>query len=211
MKRNVVCKLCGNVVKGGITRFKEYISHKTGNVAPCPNVTEVGQGVKPPTPYEVLDVYLESEYQRVRDWVNGLNTHWKELGATLTYDEIGKKPSVAKVSDEAKKVTCFIYNHIWTVDLMTKYTQDNQILQPALTLYKDGERLTVADEEAVVEMLLHYHPHSEDKIGCGLDSIMLSQIVLEKNLLLAFLLRSIDILNLDRQDVSFLLELMVDG
>ncbi|XP_040944464.1 uncharacterized protein [Gossypium hirsutum] len=39
---------------------------------------------------------------------------------------------------------------------------------------KDGERLTVADEEAVVEMLLRYHPHSEDKIGCGLDSIMVS-------------------------------------
>ncbi|XVF39876.1 hypothetical protein PTKIN_Ptkin01aG0068000 [Pterospermum kingtungense] len=38
--------------------------------------------------------------------------------------------------------------------------------------YKDGERLTVADEEAVVEKLLCHHPHSEDKIGCGLDSIM---------------------------------------
>ncbi|TYI39488.1 hypothetical protein ES332_A02G102200v1 [Gossypium tomentosum] len=41
--------------------------------------------------------------------------------------------------------------------------------------YKDGERLTVADEEAVVEMLLRYHPHSEDKIGCGLDSIMVDR------------------------------------
>nr|KJB29295.1 hypothetical protein B456_005G101200 [Gossypium raimondii] len=40
--------------------------------------------------------------------------------------------------------------------------------------YKDGEGLTVADEEAVVDMLLRYHPHSEDKIGCGLDSIMVS-------------------------------------
>ncbi|KAG8472718.1 hypothetical protein CXB51_034749 [Gossypium anomalum] len=38
-KGNVVCKLCGKVVKGGITRFKEHIAHKTGNVAPCPNVT----------------------------------------------------------------------------------------------------------------------------------------------------------------------------
>ncbi|KAK5812535.1 hypothetical protein PVK06_027970 [Gossypium arboreum] len=36
---------------------------------------EVGQGVKLPTPYEVSDVYLESEYQRVRDWVNGLKTY----------------------------------------------------------------------------------------------------------------------------------------
>ncbi|KAL4271627.1 hypothetical protein GQ457_13G020300 [Hibiscus cannabinus] len=38
--------------------------------------------------------------------------------------------------------------------------------------YTDGELLTVADEKAVVEMLLRYHPNSEDKIGCGLDSIM---------------------------------------
>ncbi|PPS12689.1 hypothetical protein GOBAR_AA07941 [Gossypium barbadense] len=174
---NIICKLCGKVVKGGITRFKKHIAHKTGNVAPCPNVTgviresvirekeedeheefidevsatrqatresiqsqhewhrreefrrstggwdniyeegrsshglareyhrertsksiptsspwlynliqvsaKVGQSVKLPTPYEVSDVYLESEYQRVRDWVNGLKTHWKELGATL--------------------------------------------------------------------------------------------------------------------------------
>nr|KJB80229.1 hypothetical protein B456_013G087500 [Gossypium raimondii] len=193
---------------------------------------EVGQGVKLPTPYEVSDVYLELEYQRVRDWVNGLKTHRKELGATLMCDgrtnslnqmhiinflvycskgtifwksvdvssvrsrdaefyyylldlvveEIGenyivqivtdseatmkvagkklmlkrkhlywtscaahcldlcledieKKLSVAKVLDEAKKVTCFIYNHIWTVDLMKKYTQGKQILRPALTRF----------------------------------------------------------------------------
>ncbi|KAG8479284.1 hypothetical protein CXB51_029834 [Gossypium anomalum] len=338
-KGNIVCKLCGKVVKGGITRFKEHIAHKTGNVAPCPNVTEdedeheefidevstirqatresiqsqhewhrreefrrstggwnniyeegrsshgpareyhreriskfipseseftlsgaipnlarsksskqpkvtssswlynliqvsteVGQGVKLPTPYGLSDVYLESKYQR--DWVNGLKTHWKELGATLMCDgwtnslnqmhiinflvycskgtifrksvdassvrsrdaeffyslldsvveeigenyivqivtdneaamkatgkklmlkrkhlywtscaahcldlcleDIGKKPSVAKVLDEAKKVTYFIYNHIWTVDLIKKYTQGKQILRPALTRF----------------------------------------------------------------------------
>ncbi|RVX00012.1 hypothetical protein CK203_024798 [Vitis vinifera] len=40
--------------------------------------------------------------------------------------------------------------------------------------YMDGERLTAEDEKAVVEKLLIYHPHSEDKIGCGLDCIMVS-------------------------------------
>ncbi|KAF4383985.1 hypothetical protein F8388_018737 [Cannabis sativa] len=40
-------------------------------------------------------------------------------------------------------------------------------------MYMDGERLTPEDEKAVVERLLAYHPHAEDKIGCGLDSIML--------------------------------------
>ncbi|KAG8498407.1 hypothetical protein CXB51_006965 [Gossypium anomalum] len=48
--------------------------------------TEVGQGVKLPTPYEVSDVYLELEYQRVCAWVNGLKTYWKELGGTLMCD-----------------------------------------------------------------------------------------------------------------------------
>ena len=38
-KGNASFKLCEKIVKGGITRFKEHIAHKTGNVAPCPNVT----------------------------------------------------------------------------------------------------------------------------------------------------------------------------
>uniref|UniRef100_A0A1D1Y4J8 DNA-directed RNA polymerase E subunit 1 n=1 Tax=Anthurium amnicola TaxID=1678845 RepID=A0A1D1Y4J8_9ARAE len=38
--------------------------------------------------------------------------------------------------------------------------------------YRDGECLNDDDEKAVVENLLVYHPHSEDKIGCGIDSIM---------------------------------------
>ncbi|KAA8537791.1 hypothetical protein F0562_027629 [Nyssa sinensis] len=41
--------------------------------------------------------------------------------------------------------------------------------------YMDGERLTAEDEKAVLEKLLAYHPHSEDKIGCGLDSIMVDR------------------------------------
>lgn len=41
--------------------------------------------------------------------------------------------------------------------------------------YRDGERLTDEDEKAVVENLLVYHPHSEDKIGCGIDCIMVDR------------------------------------
>ncbi|XP_039054496.1 uncharacterized protein LOC120196874 [Hibiscus syriacus] len=193
---------------------------------------EVGKGIKLPTPYEISDVYLTSEYEQVREWVNELKTHWKQLGATLMCDgwtnslnqmhiikflvycskgtvfwksvdvssvrsrdaefyynlldkvveeigeeyiiqivtdneaamkaagkrlmlkrnhlywtscaahcldlcleDIGKKSSVAKVLEEAKKVICFIYNHIWTVDLMKKYTHGKQILRPALTRF----------------------------------------------------------------------------
>lgn len=38
--------------------------------------------------------------------------------------------------------------------------------------YKDGEPLTPEDEKLVVEKLLAHHPRSQDKIGSGLDSIM---------------------------------------
>lgn len=38
----------------------------------------------------------------------------------------------------------------------------------------DGELLTAEDVKIVVEKLLAYHPRFEDKIGCGLDSIMVS-------------------------------------
>ncbi|KAK8487982.1 hypothetical protein V6N12_024949 [Hibiscus sabdariffa] len=41
--------------------------------------------------------------------------------------------------------------------------------------YMDGEHLTDADEKAVVERLLRYHPESEDMIGCGIDSIMVDR------------------------------------
>ncbi|KAL2232553.1 protein DCL, chloroplastic [Sesamum indicum] len=41
--------------------------------------------------------------------------------------------------------------------------------------YMDGERLTPQDEKAVLDKLLAHHPHSEDKIGCGLDSIMVDR------------------------------------
>ncbi|XP_021646377.2 protein DCL homolog, chloroplastic isoform X1 [Hevea brasiliensis] len=41
--------------------------------------------------------------------------------------------------------------------------------------YLDGEHLTAEDEKAVVENVLIYHPNSEDKIGCGLGSIMVDR------------------------------------
>nr|WRI20319.1 hypothetical protein [Fagopyrum tataricum] len=41
--------------------------------------------------------------------------------------------------------------------------------------YRDGERLSAEDEKAVLDKLLAYHPHAVDKIGCGLDSIMVDR------------------------------------
>ncbi|KAF8094122.1 hypothetical protein N665_0369s0006 [Sinapis alba] len=41
--------------------------------------------------------------------------------------------------------------------------------------YLDGERLDFEDEKIVMEKLLAYHPYSKDKIGCGLDFIMVDR------------------------------------
>ncbi|XVF21793.1 hypothetical protein REPUB_Repub12eG0120600 [Reevesia pubescens] len=72
---------------------------------------EVGQHVKLPTPYEISDVYLESEYQQVHEWVKTLKAHWSQLGATLmdakfyyrlldeVIEEIGEQYIVQIVTD----------------------------------------------------------------------------------------------------------------
>ncbi|XP_022015694.1 uncharacterized protein LOC110915324 isoform X1 [Helianthus annuus] len=46
---------------------------------------------------------------------------------------------------------------------------------PTEVRYMDGEQLTSTDQKMVVDKLLAYHPHSEDKIGCGIDSIMVDR------------------------------------
>ncbi|KAF2579006.1 protein DCL, chloroplastic isoform X2 [Brassica napus] len=38
--------------------------------------------------------------------------------------------------------------------------------------YLDGERLDFEDEKIIMEKLLAFHPYAKDKIGCGLDFIM---------------------------------------
>ncbi|KAL8130590.1 hypothetical protein V2J09_019745 [Rumex salicifolius] len=41
--------------------------------------------------------------------------------------------------------------------------------------YMDGERLSAEDEKVVMDNFLCYHPSAEDKIGCGLDYIMVGR------------------------------------
>lgn len=61
-----------------------------------------------------------------------------------------------------------IFNDIEPIIVLTK-----EILHSSK--YMDGGTLTLEDEKTVVEKLLAYHPHSEDKIGCGLESIMVDR------------------------------------
>ncbi|XP_057981310.1 protein DCL homolog, chloroplastic-like [Malania oleifera] len=63
--------------------------------------------------------------------------------------------------------------------------------------YWTGERLRAEDENAVVEKLLAYHPYSEDKIGCGLDSIVRRRCVFSSRGRHRFSLRN------ERQDSIF--------
>jgi len=39
------------------------------------------------------------------------------------------------VLEEAKKVTLFIYNHIWTMSLMMKYNNDKELVRPTITRF----------------------------------------------------------------------------
>lgn len=41
--------------------------------------------------------------------------------------------------------------------------------------YLDGERLDFEDEKIIMEKLLPFHPYAKDKIGCGLDFIMVDR------------------------------------
>ncbi|MFQ6630908.1 hypothetical protein Gotur_009733, partial [Gossypium turneri] len=45
-RNNVKCKFCERVIKGGITRLKDHLAIKKGNVAPCPSAsTEVRKNI----------------------------------------------------------------------------------------------------------------------------------------------------------------------
>ncbi|KAF1891319.1 hypothetical protein Lal_00016950 [Lupinus albus] len=64
--------------------------------------------------------------------------YWSACSAhslDLCLGDIGKKKSVQKSLEEAKTVTTFIYNHIWTVNLMKKYTECREIVCPSITRF----------------------------------------------------------------------------
>ncbi|KAL2931551.1 DNA polymerase I [Bienertia sinuspersici] len=38
-RRRIKCKFCNKIINGGITRLKQHLAHKKGDVAPCENVS----------------------------------------------------------------------------------------------------------------------------------------------------------------------------
>ena len=61
-KKQIQCKFCSKVIKGGITRLKQHLARKTGDVAPCPDVSA---NVKRDM-MKLLQDYKEKKKQKVR-------------------------------------------------------------------------------------------------------------------------------------------------
>ncbi|KAL7217079.1 hypothetical protein ACSBR1_028900 [Camellia fascicularis] len=53
----------------------------------------------------------------------------------LMLKDIANKKSVAKVIEDGKTITNFIYNSGWVLDLMRKFTGDRELIQPAITRF----------------------------------------------------------------------------
>ena len=61
-KKQVQCKFCGKIIKGGITRLKQHLAHKTGDVAPCLEVfVEVKRDMS-----KLLQEFKEKKKDKVR-------------------------------------------------------------------------------------------------------------------------------------------------
>ena len=64
--------------------------------------------------------------------------YWSSCAAhclDLCLEDIAKRKTVSAVLGDAKSVTNFIYNHIWTVSLMKKYTGGREIVRPGITRF----------------------------------------------------------------------------
>ena len=61
-KKQVQCKFCAKIIKGGITHLKQHLAHKTGDVAPCPQVSaEVKRDMN-----KLLQEFKEKKKEKVR-------------------------------------------------------------------------------------------------------------------------------------------------
>ncbi|KAJ8420576.1 hypothetical protein Cgig2_019034 [Carnegiea gigantea] len=61
-KKQVQCKFCGKIIKGEITCLKQHLAHKTGDVAPCPEVAaEVKRDMN-----KLLQEFKEKKTDKIR-------------------------------------------------------------------------------------------------------------------------------------------------
>ncbi|RVW92586.1 hypothetical protein CK203_039385 [Vitis vinifera] len=109
---------------------------------------QAGMGIEPPSPFDIKNKYLEMEVQRNGSLYNGsafmkagkqlmkkYNLYWTPCAAhciDLIFEDIGKRPSVIEVINNARKITNFIYNHGWLLAQMRLYC-GGDIVRPGAT------------------------------------------------------------------------------
>ena len=53
----------------------------------------------------------------------------------LILEDFGKRKKIKEVSETAKKITQFIYNHNWVCNYMKKFTEGRDFLRPGITRF----------------------------------------------------------------------------
>ncbi|RVW88271.1 hypothetical protein CK203_038651 [Vitis vinifera] len=90
---------------------------------------QAGMGIEPPSPYEIKTKYLEMEYKEMEAY-----TPCAAHCIDLIFEDIGKRPNVIEVINNAHKITNFIYNHGWLLAQMRKYC-GGDIVRPGATSF----------------------------------------------------------------------------
>ncbi|RDX58112.1 Protein DCL-like, chloroplastic, partial [Mucuna pruriens] len=163
-----------------VTRY-EIISKGPNPTQPNPSLTMAYLLLRQAL---LLRVCLHN-YQRFTDGaVAARHRPWCSAAANLPSDEAEEKTISGSISNRSNARKGEYRRWEDEPDYRQWKDKEEEILrdvEPVLLLakdilhsrrYMDGERLSVEDEKVVVERLLAYHPQSEDKIGCGLESIM---------------------------------------
>ncbi|XP_054789703.1 protein DCL, chloroplastic-like [Prosopis cineraria] len=127
------------------------------------------------------DILLHSsQFQNFRRFVAGISvnvTPHRLFCSAPTIRISGQTGKEASHAGQISKLQDDPDNEEWK-DKAKEIVKD---IDPIVRLAKDilhsgrymvGEQLTDEDEKVVVEKLLVYHPHYDDKIGCSLASVM---------------------------------------
>ncbi|KAE8678416.1 hypothetical protein F3Y22_tig00111410pilonHSYRG00030 [Hibiscus syriacus] len=175
------CKLYGKVVKGGITRFKEHIAHKTGNVAPCPNVTSKQlekasnhnmSGIEEKNSDEVLVVGVifmkkgDLPMDQLEDIVKKEQVHPSRVSLSLPYEELHLNWLEVQAQNNQSKGTVY-----WkSMDVSSVRSRDDEFYYNLLdSVVKEiGESYIVqivTDNEATMKAAEKNNEFKESKCG----------------------------------------------
>ncbi|CAH2065174.1 unnamed protein product [Thlaspi arvense] len=95
---------------------------------------------------------------------------WKNLEAEILRDI---EPVALLAKDILHSDRIIVLHNV--IDALVSLLYWNNSQTGTVMWYLDGERLDFEDEKIIIEKLLAHHPYSKDKIGCGLDFIMVDR------------------------------------